>query len=149
MEVTYLARRPELTDQVVRMLTAAFGGPAAEPFFRELLAHTMETEGIPATIIAVEGDTAVGTVGVWRSDMLCRQDLTPWIGCLTVDAAWRGRHIGSELQAFARDHCRRCGQTHLYLYTQLVGYYEKTGWEYMGQFHNLDGSEHRVFGCTR
>ena len=38
------------------------------------------------------------------------------------------------------------GRSHLYLVTDLVGFYEKCGWEYVGEVNELDGGSIRLYG---
>lgn len=36
----------------------------------------------------------------------------------------------------------------LYLVTGLVGFYEKCGWEYVGEVNELDGGPIRLYGAN-
>ena len=40
------------------------------------------------------------------------------------------------------------GRSHLYLVTDLVGFYEKCGWEYVGEVNELDGGPIRLYGTN-
>ncbi|MCI9495955.1 MAG: hypothetical protein HFJ67_10020 [Adlercreutzia mucosicola] len=40
------------------------------------------------------------------------------------------------------------GRSHLYLVTDLVGFYEKCGWEYVGEVNELDGGSIRLYGTS-
>lgn len=51
----------------------------------------------------------VGTVGLWRIDLLSRQDLCPWLSALFVKEEYRSKNIGQELQLFLIDYCRKKG----------------------------------------
>ncbi|VTN11407.1 Uncharacterised protein [Raoultella terrigena] len=46
---------------------------------------------LPLTFIAVEGELLLGTVGLWRCDLISRQDLFPWMAALYVAEAARGQ----------------------------------------------------------
>jgi len=38
------------------------------------------------------------------------------------------------------------GYNRLYLVTDLVGFYEKCGWEHLGDAHELEGGAIRLYG---
>lgn len=40
------------------------------------------------------------------------------------------------------------GHSRLYLVTDLVGFYEKCGWEYAGEVNELDGGPIRLYGAN-
>lgn len=50
------------------------------------------------TFIAVDGEQLLGTVGLWRCDLITRQDLCPWLAALYVDDAARGKGLAGQLQ---------------------------------------------------
>jgi predicted N-acetyltransferase YhbS len=80
----------------------------------------------------LQGETLVGTVGLWRCDLISRQDLTPWLAALYVDESQRGSGLGLRLQQHVQDYSRRAGFSELYLYSDFSGYYECHGWHYIG-----------------
>lgn len=61
-----------------------------------------------------------------------------------IGAPWRiwqlAEHSDMTGEAAAMGHER------LYLVTDLVGFYEKCGWEYRGDAHESDGSAIRLYG---
>jgi predicted N-acetyltransferase YhbS len=87
---------------------------------------------LPITFIALHGDELVGTVGLWRCDLISRQDLTPWLAALYVDESQRGSGLGLRLQQHVQDYSRQAGFNELYLYSDFSGYYERHGWHYIG-----------------
>lgn len=40
------------------------------------------------------------------------------------------------------------GHSRLYLVTDLVGFYEKCGWEYVGEVNEFDGAPIRLYGTN-
>jgi GNAT superfamily N-acetyltransferase len=76
--------------------------------FLPLIAHSQTPEALPLTFIAVEGET-LGTVGLWRCDLISRQDLFPWMAALYVAPHARGRGIAGKLQQHVIDYARRPG----------------------------------------
>ncbi len=58
--------------------------------------------------------------------------LWPWLAALYVDTPWRGQGVGEQLQRFILDYARQQGFQDIYLYSACKDYYERTGWQYMG-----------------
>ncbi|MCI8526160.1 MAG: GNAT family N-acetyltransferase [Oscillospiraceae bacterium] len=146
MNIDFLYNCPQLAPQVTALLEQAFGMALGERFYGELTAHSMTPGQLPLTIAAWEGEALLGTVGLWRTDLLPRQDLTPWLACLAVQEAHRRRGIGTALQNFLARAARDMGFETVYLYTTLVDYYEKTGWVHFdGGYELIDGSAQKIY----
>ena len=139
MNIKLLRDCVKYKEQVIDWLDKEFGCETSYRFYKELIEHSMEEDKLPITFVAIENETLVGTVGLWRGDLLSRQDLYPWLSALVVNRNYRNRKIGQQLQQFIEEYCRNKHYEQIYLYTDLVNYYEKTGWiavdkgyEYMG-----------------
>lgn len=78
MTILPLHARPQHAEQVTDWLWQAFGGDGLpRAFFASIIEHSQRPDALPLTFIAVEGDKVVGTVGLWRCDLISRQDLWP------------------------------------------------------------------------
>ena len=129
-----LYQAPHYAEQVTDWLWQAFGGETLPlPFFATLVAHSQTPEALPLTFIAVEGETLVGTVGLWRCDLISRQDLFPWMAALYVDEPARGRGLAGKLQQHVMDYAKAQGFNELYLYSACRDFYERFGWQYIGE----------------
>ena len=145
MEIRPLYECPDLCPAVEALLIEEFGTALGDHFYEELLSHSMTPGKLPLTLVAVEDGALVGTVGLWRADMLARQDLWPWLACLAVPKDRRGRRIGQALQEAVKDTARQMGFAKVYLYTTLENYYEKTGWQWIGRGYEMDNSEQQIY----
>ncbi|WP_431225218.1 GNAT family N-acetyltransferase [Serratia sp. L9] len=132
IRIVHLADYPQHQQQVIDWQWQAFGGDNSRAFFASVVASSMRHEGLPITFIALQGDKPVGTVGLWRCDLISRQDLTPWLAALYVEENQRGSGLGVQLQQYVQEHCRNAGFEQLYLYADFSGYYERYGWQYIG-----------------
>jgi len=74
-----------------------------------------------------------GTIGLWRCDLISRQDLFPWLAALYVAPAARGQGLAGKLQRHVIDYARRAGFRELYLYSACRDFYERFGWRYIGE----------------
>jgi GNAT superfamily N-acetyltransferase len=139
-----ITERPEVHEEVARWLWGFWGSPRNLEFYRSMVRHARPDE-IPATYIAFVDGVPAGTVSLLRADLFSRQDLSPWMADLYVCPEFRGRGIGSALQDLAIRKAKEMGYGELYLYTPLAGYYEKKGWEHLGDEMDRDGEIVRVY----
>ena len=83
--------------------------------------------------MAVEGERLLGTVGLWRCDLISRQDLYPWMAALYVAPEARGQGLAGKLQQHVIGYARAQGYTELFLYSACRDFYEHFGWQYIGE----------------
>lgn len=134
MTILPLYAAPQHAEQVTEWLWQAFGGETLpRPFFASIIAHSQEPEALPITFIAVEGDRLLGTVGLWRCDLISRQDLFPWMAALYVAEDARGQGLAGALQQQVIAYARQRGYPQLYLYSGCRDFYERFGWHYIGE----------------
>lgn len=93
MNILPLHAAPQFTQQVIDWIWNAFGEGMPRAFFQSIVEHSLTPGELPLTFIAVEEDRLLGTVGLWRCDLISRQDLHPWLAALYVDEAARGNGL--------------------------------------------------------
>jgi predicted N-acetyltransferase YhbS len=81
----------------------------------------------------VEGERLLGTVGLWRCDLISRQDLYPWMAALYVAPEARGQGLAGKLQQHVIEYARAQGYSELFLYSACRDFYERFGWQYIGE----------------
>lgn len=134
MTILPLYAAPQFAPQVTDWLWQAFGGETLpRQFFASIVQHSQTAEALPLTFIAVEGEQLLGTIGLWRCDLISRQDLFPWLAALYVAPAARGQGLAGKLQRHVIDYARRAGFRELYLYSACRDFYERFGWRYIGE----------------
>lgn len=84
------------------------------------------------TFIAVEGEQLLGTIGLWRCDLISRRSVSS-LAALYVAPAARGQGLAGKLQRHVIDYARRAGFRELYLYSACRDFYERFGWRYIGE----------------
>ena len=140
-----LADHKEYIDTVVNWLWKEFGNENNYEFFQSIIKNSLIKNKLPLTFIALADNELVGTIGLWRSDLVSRQDLYPWVSALFVKENFRAKRIGQELQHFLIEYCREVGFTELFLYTDICNYYEKTGWEYLEDGVEYSGDYIKIY----
>ena len=92
MIIQPLHAAPQHASRVTEWLWQAFGGETLpQAFFASIVGHSQTPGALPITFIAAEGEMLLGTVGLWRCDLISRQDLYPWMAALYVAPEARGR----------------------------------------------------------
>lgn len=71
--IVLLADYPQHRQQVINWLWQAFGSENSRAFFASVVDSGLRGADLPITFIALLGDELVGTVGLWRCDLISRQ----------------------------------------------------------------------------
>ena len=145
MEIKKLKDVPQYTETVIDWITAEFGDENSGKFFQSIIEHSKNEEELPLTFVAIEDGTLVGTAGIWRADLLSRQDLFPWFSALVVHPEYRNQGIGKQMQAHLIAYCKEKGMKELYLYAEFKGYYEKMGWQPFGDGYEFTGNKVHIY----
>jgi len=125
---------PQHASCVMEWLWRAFGADALpRAFFASIVEHSQTPGALPITFVAVEGERLLGTVGLWRCDLISRQDLYPWMAALYVAPEARGQGLAGKLQQHVIGYARAQGYTELFLYSACRDFYERFGWQYIGE----------------
>ncbi len=132
MKTVPLYEAPQFADTVTDWLWQAFGDSLPRDFFASIIAHSQRPGALPLTFIALDGEKLLGTVGLWRCDLISRQDLWPWLAALYVDEAARGQGLAGLLQKQVIEYAREQGYAQLHLYSACRDFYERYGWHYIG-----------------
>ncbi|ADO47162.1 GNAT family N-acetyltransferase [[Enterobacter] lignolyticus] len=133
MKIQPLYDVPHHARQVTDWLWQAFGG-VAQPreLFASIVEHSQTPDALPLTFVLTDADTPLATVGLWRCDLLSRQDLFPWMAALYVDESARGQGLAGMLQEHVIGYARAKGFKDLHLYSACRNFYERFGWQYVG-----------------
>jgi len=132
VKIIPLYEAPQFADTVTDWLWQAFGDSLPRDFFASIIAHSQRPGALPLTFIALDGEKLLGTVGLWRCDLISRQDLWPWLAALYVDEAARGQGLAGLLQKQVIEYAREQGYAQLHLYSACRDFYERYGWHYIG-----------------
>lgn len=132
MKIVPLYDAPHFSEQVTDWLWQEFGDSLPRAFFASIIQHSQRPGQLPLTFVLREGDRLLGTVGLWRCDLISRQDLFPWLAALYVDESARGKGLARVLQQHVIDTARDMGFAELHLYSACRDFYERFGWQYIG-----------------
>ena len=140
-----LADKPEYIDEVVSWLHKEWGNEKNLNFWSSWVRSSLSKDNVPQTLIVLDENELVGTYSLWCCDLQSRQDLYPWLGGIVVKETRRGQGIGKEIQRHSLEQLHRLGFREAYLFTDMSGYYEKSGWEYLNDIPDEKGEMVRLY----
>ena len=65
-----LYEAPQYAEQVTDWIWQAFGEGLPRAFFHSIVEHSQAPGALPLTFIALEDQQLLGTVGLWRCDLI-------------------------------------------------------------------------------
>lgn len=139
-----VSARPDLHETIETWLWIEWGTPQNRGMYRSLVAHS-RPDSVPAIYVAFREGRPAGTVGLLRTDLLSRQEFTPWMAVLYVVPEFRGQGIAAALQSHALAEARRLGFSEIYLYTKMTGFYERSGWVFVEPEVDDHGEAIRIY----
>jgi predicted N-acetyltransferase YhbS len=132
MQIAYLADHPYYIPTVALWLYSEWGrlnpGDSVDRRVARLSTHTGRP-AIPTTLIALEGDTLLGSASLVENDLTSRPHLTPFMASVYVHPDHRRRGIATGLVQRVMATAGRLGVKTLYLITHdQQRLYAKLGW---------------------
>lgn len=114
-----------------------------QPIYQNCIEHSLDAGFVLPQwyLLLDESESIVGGVGLITNDFISRMDLLPWLCALYVEEPQRKRGHGALLIEHACAEAQRLGFEKIYLCTDHVGYYEKSGFAHIGEgWHPWGGS---------
>lgn len=145
VKIDHLSNHKEHIDTISKWLCKEWETHDNIEFFKSILNHSLIKTSLPQTFIALNDGKPVGTIALWRCDMVSRQDLFPWLSAFYVIPNYRNKGIGKRLQSYLLSYTKDLGYKEIYLYTDLENYYEKTGWEYIDRGITYSGEYNKIY----
>ncbi|TFE02179.1 GNAT family N-acetyltransferase [Jeotgalibacillus salarius] len=131
-------------NEKVEWFWKTWGSEDNRMFYEDCMRHSKKSD-VPCFYIIKDADRIIGTVALLRNELVSRQDLTPWLACLYVDPDYRKKRLGFKMMNEVCKIAAEMGYRHVYLSTDLDGYYEKAGWTYVDVCYGLSGGKIKVY----
>ena len=114
--------------------------------YEDCITHSITAKNaLPQWYLLEKEDEIIGCAGLITNDFISRGDLYPWVCAIFIEEKQRGNAYGSLLIEKAKMDARKAGFENLYLCTEHIGYYEKYGFEYIGQGYHPWEEESRIY----
>jgi len=133
-------------ETAVRYIHRIWGREENYAFYYDAIAHSSSTDmALPRFYLMLEAEEVIGCYALLTNDLVSRQDLWPWLGCLWIEPAQRGRELGKLLLQHGVRVAGGLGYKTVYLTTDHDSYYERYGWIRMEDGYNLFGEKGRIY----
>lgn len=138
---------PEYAEKAASFFQNRWGNERTAKMYEDCIMHSVNAENpFPQWYLLCDGENAVGGAGLVLNDFISRADLYPWLCALYVDEAYRGNGYGKALIERVKKGAKAAGMRFLYLCTELEGFYERAGFEYMADGYHSSGEKLRIYG---
>ncbi len=137
LEILPLRERPISISQLAQWHYAQWSdlNPTSTVEYRiERMRAQLESQSIPQTFIALDGETLLGSASLVAADLPGHEELTPWLATVYVDPPHRNRGIGEALVKRVAAEARMLGYSEMYLFTpDRASFYARIGWDTVDQ----------------
>lgn len=145
MKVISVRKNPEYKEIAIEYISQKW---LDTPFiiYKDCITHCIVAQNpLPQWYLLQKDNKIIGCAGLITNDFISRMDLYPWFCALFIDENYRGKQFASLLIEKAKEDTCKMGFDYLYLSTDHIEYYEKFGFEYIGQGYHPWGEESRIY----
>ncbi|MBE8713836.1 GNAT family N-acetyltransferase [Sphingobacterium hungaricum] len=132
-------------ERAIRYIQESWPEISAQ-IYRDCISHSIiAQQSLPQWYVLEKDHELIGCAGLITNDFISRMDLYPWLCAMFISEAFRGKGYAALLIEQAKIDTAIGGFRHLNLCTDHVGYYEKFGFNYIGQGYHPWGEESRIY----
>lgn len=142
MQVTRITNRDRLWDQAI--LYAENCSWIAGKHLAQILRENRFTDW-ESLFAATEGDEIIGFCTLMKEDYYPDNKYQPWISNVFVDETARGHRVSQILVDAAALYAGEMGHDTVYIPSDLIGLYEKYGFEKIDELQNYGGGVDSIF----
>jgi len=144
LDIINIRHSPHLINPAANYFSSKWN--VAKQVYHDSISDSITTQNpLPRWFLMMDGEEILGSFGLIENDFMKRTDLSPWICAIYIEEHLRGNNLGSALLEHGRKEAAALGFTNLYLCTDHVGYYEKYGWQYIGNEESTFGDMAMVY----
>ena len=146
MEIIEISKRPDLIAKGVEYYIEKWATNTNYTFYQDCILNSLNPAILlPKFYLLLEQNHIIGSYALLRNDFVSRQDLSPWFACLYVNAEYRNKGLAELLLNHGVQEANSKGFETIYLITDLVNYYERKNWNYLGVGYGITGSEIKIY----
>jgi len=148
IRVISVRENPEFREATIEYISSKW--ELVSPIIYEnSISHCINSPNpLPQWYLLEKGNEIIGCAGLITNDFISRMDLYPWVCALFIEEKERGNNYSSFLLEKAKEDSIKHGFKNLYLCTEHIGLYEKSGFEYLGQGYHPWEESSRIYGIN-
>ena len=148
MTVVNIRENPEYMEEAIAYIQSKWANRKSKKVYEDCISKSIGAKNpLPIWYLLMDGTDIVGCAGLITNDFISRMDLYPWLCALYIEKKHRGQHLSSLLIARVKADVANMGLDTLYLCTDHSGYYEKAGFDYIGEGYHPWGERSRIYAC--
>ena len=145
MKIISVRAHPEYKDRAIKYIQDCWS-EISPVIYDDCITHCIgATQALPQWYLLELNEELIGCAGLITNDFISRMDLYPWICAIYIDEKHRGNGYSSLLIEQAKQDTKAAGFKHLNLCTDHIGFYEKFGFNYIGQGYHPWEEESRIY----
>lgn len=146
MKVVSVRDHHDLANEVITYFQDKWGTPASNQVYENAIAHSLSTnKPLPHWYVLKDKHKIFGCAGLITNDFISRMDLYPWLCAVYIEPNYRGKHYFQLLLDKAKEDAEKGGFDHLYVSTDLEGYYEQYGFTFIGTGYHPWGESSKIY----
>lgn len=145
MKIISIRENPEYKNEAIQYFQESW--PETAPIiYQDCISNGINaTQPLPQWYLLLHENEIIGCAGLITNDFISRMDLYPWLCALFIKEEYRGHNYGNLLIERIKSDTKRFGFAFLNLSTEHIGYYEKLGFQHIGQGYHPWGEESRIY----
>lgn len=124
-----LTEEPEFKDEAASWFHHKWGVP--KEAYLECMEAYLNNGTEYGWYLCLDGEKIIAGMGVIENDFHDRKDLTPNVCAVYTETKYRCKGIAGKLLSMVVADMKEKGISPIYLVTDLVGFYERYGWEFL------------------
>lgn len=145
MKIISVRENPEYIDTAIEYFQKSWKG-VLPIIYKDSITNSINAiKPLPQWYLLEKNDKVIGCAGLITNDFISRMDLYPWVCAIFIDEKYRGNAYGSKLIEKSKTDAKKAGFDKIYLCTDHIGYYEKYGFNYIGQGYHPWDEESRIY----
>ncbi len=146
MKILSVRKEPKYARAALQYIQSKWAKPETLALYEDCIMNCLPSRmPLPQWYLLMEEDAILGCAGLIPNDFISRMDLYPWVCALYIEETFRGHQYGALLLEQAKKDAKAAGFSHLYLCTDLTGYYEHYGFQYIGMGYHPWGDSSRIY----
>ena len=148
MRLIDVRKSPQYRDTAIAYFQEKWATEGSMKVYEDCISRSIVAENpLPVWYLLEDEARIVGCAGLITNDFISCGDLWPWLCGLYVEADRRGEGLAGVLIEAAKLDAAKMGYGKIYLCTDMTGFYERYGFDYLCIGYHPWGEESRVYEC--
>lgn len=145
MKIISVRENPEFVNKAIKYFQKSWKS-VSPIIYENSISHSIHSKNpLPQWYLLMKDEELIGCAGLITNDFISRGDLYPWVCAIFIGEKHRGNAYSSLLIEKAKTDSKASGFENLYLCTEHIGFYEKYGFNYIGQGYHPWEEESRIY----